>query len=94
MALLGSHPHPIFIPLYENLFLFSLREGVGTVPYAACRKGPSSEKKTSRRKPVTGYGSVVLAVAWLLLGAVACSEGKQPVDYVNPFICTQSDHGQ
>ena len=30
----------------------------------------------------------------LLFGLASCSGNKQAADYVNPFICTQGDHGQ
>ena len=34
-------------------------------------------------------------VLLLLMNVLACSkETKQPVDYVDPFICTQGDYGQ
>mgnify|MGYP002391335817 CR=1 FL=1 len=43
-----------------------------------------------------GQYFTVLSVMMLILLFVSCSQQKEklPVDYVNPFICTQDDHGQ
>jgi predicted alpha-1,2-mannosidase len=40
-------------------------------------------------------GSKSRVIISLALGVLACTqETKQPTDYVDPFICTQGDHGQ
>jgi hypothetical protein len=56
-------------------------------------KNMNLAKYHCRKSNRAGIVSVFLS-GLLVFGLPACSERKQPVDYVNPFICTQGDHGQ
>lgn len=44
---------------------------------------------------IKAQGNKCQVIIWLVFGLLACSqETKQPSDYIDPFICTQGDHGQ
>jgi predicted alpha-1,2-mannosidase len=47
-------------------------------------------KMKSMKKYITG----IQVMAILLFGSCSVQQEKRPVDYVDPFICTQDDHGQ